>query len=445
LAMALTLLLAAAGSHFSLPRPAERKYTSIERMSLDRLRSVNDERARYRRIRRPVQLKTGLKDFRAILHAHAEDSPHTGGTRAEMLKAAKAAGVQIIMLTDHRRADRDFIADSWRGMRDGVLFIPGAEAEGFLIYPMASIRGKKSEPREELIRTVKEGGGNIFLSHVEDKLDWQTGNLDGLEIYNHHTDAKDEREFSLWLLGAFSDLTRLRQIEQALALYPQEVFAVQQDYLAPIIQKWDRDSIAHSLTAVAANDCHHNQVFTISVADEKTIEVGLITSRPVKNRVSSEQAPGVAAMVSGRKPGDIIAKLDFDPYERSFRYVSTHVLAGRLIEPQVREALRRGHAYVAHDWLCDPTGFAFIAEASGGKIAGVMGDEVARNPGLKIKAETPVACILKLFHNGEMITMKEGRLLEFEPETAGVYRIEAWLDAGGERRPWIYSNPIYIR
>jgi hypothetical protein len=27
---------------------------------------------------------------------------------------------------------------------------------------------------------------------------------------------------------------------------------------------------------------------------------------------------------------------------------------------------------------------------------------------------------------------------------AGVYRIEVWLEVGGEMRPWIYSNPIRI-
>ena len=27
----------------------------------------------------------------------------------------------------------------------------------------------------------------------------------------------------------------------------------------------------------------------------------------------------------------------------------------------------------------------------------------------------------------------------------GVYRIEAWVEIGGEVRPWIYSNPIYLR
>src|SRR5215216_4965803 len=100
----------------------ERKYTSVERMSLDRLRSVHEDRLRYERGRQPVRARTGYKDFRAILHAHAEDSPHTGGNRIEMLQAAKSAGVNIIMLTDHRRPERDFMTDSWRGTHDGVLF-----------------------------------------------------------------------------------------------------------------------------------------------------------------------------------------------------------------------------------------------------------------------------------------------------------------------------------
>jgi hypothetical protein len=421
-----------------------RKYTSVERMNLSRLRAVHEDRIRHSLSRRPVQLKTGLKDFRAILHAHAEDAPHTGGTRPEMLKAAREAGVDLIMLTDHNRPERDFINDSWRGMHDKVLFVPGSESDGFLIYPVASIRGKESGSREEFIKLVKRDGGNIFLSHVEERPDWETGNIDGLEIYNHHTDVKDETEFNRWLQGALSDLPRLRQIEQALELYPQEVFAAQQDYLASIIQKWDKDASHHRLTGVAANDCHHNQVFTITAIDDKTIEVGFITSRPVRMRVTSDKTPGVAALVKGRRPGDLIGKLDFDPYERSFRYVTTHILADKLTEQHARDALRDGHAYVAHDWLCDPTGFAFIAQASDKKTRAIMGDRVERRAGLKIKAETPAGCTLRLFRNGVVIKTVEGRRLEFEPDGPGVYRLEAWLTADGELRPWIYSNPIYV-
>lgn len=446
--VASSILLSLAAGSFSQSQinlGPGRKHTSIERMRLDHLRSVHDSSIHYQRSRKPVRLKTGLNDYRAILHAHAEDSPHTGGTRMEMLEAAKAAGVRIIMLSDHRRPERDFIDDSWRGIHEGVLFIPGAEADGFLLYPLSSMRGKTSHSKEELISMVREGGGNIFLSHVEEKLDWKTDNLDGLEIYNHHSDVKDETAFNLWLRSAFTDLTRLRHIEQALALYPQEVLAAQQDYLVPIIKKWDSDSTKHRLTGVAANDCHHNQVFTVTALNEKTIEIELITSRPVKTRVTIEQAASVAEMLKGRKPGEVIARLDFDPYERSFRYVSTHILASNLTESEVRQALRRGRAYVAHDWLCDPAGFAFIAQARSGKTVSIMGDEVSLRPGLKIMAETPTACSLKLLRNGEEVKRVEGRSIDLEVKETGVYRVEAWLEAGGEMRPWIYSNPIYVR
>ena len=47
-------------------------------------------------------------------------------------------------------------------------------------------------------------------------------------------------------------------------------------------------------------------------------------------------------MTKGHKPGDVLARLDFDPYYRSFRNSSTHVLAPKLDEPAIRGALRKG-------------------------------------------------------------------------------------------------------
>jgi hypothetical protein len=451
LALASTLARGAAGFADEPTRLGPgRKYTSIERLGLDRLRAVHRDRMRYAGRRHAVRLKTGYTDYRAVLHAHAEDSPHTGGTRPELLRAAKSTATSIVMLTDHVRPERDFINDSWRGLRDGVLFIPGAESEGFLVYPVSSIKGRKWESREDYAAVVKEGGGNIFLSHVEEKLDWPTAHLDGLEIYNHHTDAKDEAQFNLWLRGALTDARRLGELERALAEYPQEVMGVQQDYLAEIIAKWDRDTAHHRLTGVAANDCHHNQVFTVSVADQSSVEVGYITSRPTTTRVSVNQIPGVAEMIKGRKPGDLIARLDFDPYERSLSYVSTHILSGQLTEAAVRDALKRGHAYVSHDWLCDPTGFAFVAESPSRtrrayRRAGVMGDEVDLKSGVRLMAALPVRAILKLFANGALVKTVTTDHLEFEARAAGAYRVEAWLEADGEQRPWLYSNPIYVK
>src|SRR5262245_55644486 len=427
------------------PKPG-RKYTTIERLQPERLSAVHEDRMRLQRFTKRVSLETGYQDLKAVLHAHAEDSTHTGGTRLELLAAAKRNSVKIVMLTDHVRPPRDFIKDSWREIREGVIFIPGAESEGFLVYPTRSIINahinKTFKKREEYIKLVKSGGGIIFLSHVEEKDVWATDELDGLEIYNHHTDIEDEGEFVRWLRGAFTDPDRLKEIQRALAEYPMEVFGASQDYLEQIIAKWDRDMLEHRLTGVSANDCHHNQVFTIKAIIPNAIEIDVVGDPP--RRVSTEQAPRVAEMLTDKEHGEVIAKLDFDPYERSLSYVTTHLLLPRkLNEGSVRQALRQSHAYVAHDWLCDPTGFAFIAE-NGGKRAGVMGDELSFADGMKIRLETTATGLIKLFLNGRVIHEVKSDKLSYAVEGPGIYRAEIWLEVGGEMRPWIYSNAIRI-
>jgi len=442
---AISLIILAPALAQTAPRLGPgRKYSSIDRVKLSHLRAVHADRVRFASERQPVPIAIGYNDYRAILHAHAEDASHTGGTRPEMLAAAHKAGVQIIMLTDHVRPERDFIDDSWRGLYEGVLFIPGAEDRGFLSYPMKSIKGVKAESREQYEELVRSGGGNIFLCHVEERSDWSTNRLDGLEIYNHHTDIKDEGAFQLWLQGALTDPVRLPELVEGLRQYPDEVFGAQQDYLTDVIAKWDRDSQLHRLTGVAANDCHHNQVFTVTAIDDHTVELGYITSKPTTNRVSAEKIPGVSELVKGREPGELIARLDFDPYERSMRYVSTHILSPELTEAAIRAVLKQGHVYVAHDWLCDSTGFVFVA-GNPTRPTAVMGDEIKFRRGLVLTAATPLKCLMKLIRNGELVQKSNANRMSFTVKKPGVYRIEAWLEVDGEERPWIYSNPIYVR
>ncbi len=391
-----------------------------------------------------VRLRTGYHDDKAILHAHAEDSQHTGGTRPELLAAAKQTGVRIMMLTDHVRPPRDFINDSWRGLRDGVLFIPGAEAEGFLAYPMLSIKDRKWQSRDDYIKLIRAGGGNIFLSHLEERPDWPTAQLDGMEIYNLHADFKDDQmEFIRWMRTTASDPDRLAAFQQLLAEYPQEIFGVTQDYLVDYIAKWDRDSLTHRVTGVAANDCHHNQVITIKAASPDVIELWLTGDKTPSLKITSAQAPRLTELTRHRQAGDIIATLDLDPYDRSLNHVSTHILTHRLNESTVREALRQAHAYVAHDWLCEATGFAFIAETHQRKVA-VMGDEVKLSAGLQFRVAAPVAGIIRLFRNGEMVQEVQSDSLKYKVRQPGIYRVEVWLRIDDELRPWIYANPIRV-
>src|SRR3954452_24276616 len=167
--------------------------TPTERMAPARLKAAHDDALRIQASRRTLPSPPGWNDYRAILHAHAEDSAHTGGTRPEMLADAQRAGVRAILLSDHHRPPRDFMNESWRGLRDGVLFVPGSEAGGFLILPSRSIMARMDEPTPAFIEAVRAEGGLIFLSHVEERPDHSMAGLDGMEIYNRHADAKKDR------------------------------------------------------------------------------------------------------------------------------------------------------------------------------------------------------------------------------------------------------------
>jgi len=445
---ALLWLTAAGGVSAAAPEAPRRSYTPTERMARDRLKAAHDDAERIRRSRHDVPPLPGLNDFRAILHAHAEDSAHTGGTRPEMLADAKRAGVHAILLSNHYRPPKDFVNDSWRGLRDGVLFLPGSEWRGFLLLPTRSIMDRMNDPVPAFIDAVRADDGLIFLSHIEERPDHPMTGLNGLEIYNRHADAKKDKAGLLALVSKLTDPASLAEFEESLRLYPDELLASQVSYPDDYLAKWDRETKTRRLTGVAANDCHHNQILLVKMADEGSVRVGTNVDADDKMRlVSASLRPGIRAMTKGHKPGDVLARLDFDPYHRSFQNVSTHVLAPELSEEAVRAALRAGHAYVSHDWVCDPTGFRFelIPARKAGVGRTIMGDETKFRPGATLVAQFPVACKVRLVRDGAVVAEGSGDRWEYGVSKRGVYRVEGWLEVGGEERPWIYSNPIYVR
>lgn len=445
-AIALVWLIVAGQAVADDGEPSRPKYSPTERMTPARLKAAHDNVLSIGRLRRPLPAIPGLNDYRAILHAHAEDSDHTGGTRIEMLADAKLAGVHAILLTDHFRPPKDFVADSWRGLREGVLFLPGAEDRGFLIYPTRSIIARMKDAAPAFIETVKSDGGLIFLSHIEERPTHSMEGLDGMEISNRHADAKADRAGILSVMLKLTDPASLRELEESLKLYPDEFFASQGRYPADYLAKWDAETQTRRLTGIAANDCHHNQVLIVKMVDRETVRVGTNVDRDDEMRsVAAAIRPGIRALTKGHKPGDVLARLDIDPYHRSFRNLSTHILARTLDETSIRSALRDGHAYVSHDWMCDPTGslFELISTANGFRC--LMGDEVRFADDQRLVARFPVPCHIRLLRTGRLIAQRSGDKLEHKVTAPGVYRVEGWLEVGGEERPWFYSNPIYVR
>ena len=120
----------------------------------------------------------------------------------------------------------------------------------------------------------------------------------------------------------------------------------------------------------------------------------------------------------------------------------THILAREFTEPMVREALADGHFYVADDGLCDPNSFMFGAVDNQGVFT--MGDSAPMLGKSRLIAITPLPAKLRLIHKGEVVSEVTATNLIFEAKETGSYRVEAWLNAGGTDRPWIYSSPVHL-
>ena len=429
------------------PAPT-RRFDTIERLSDDRLAATHSTGDDLREnVSRPSPLP-GLNDYRAIFHAHASDSDHTGGTLDEILDDAHRARVEIVFLSDHPRPSRDFV-NGWRGVREGVLFIPGAETKnGYLLHPTRSVKSTLEGPVAEMLAATTADGGLAFLSHLEDHDPVSFDGVTGTEIYNRHADAKDDASTMAALAQWMTDPSGVVRLRNAISRHPVEVYAAQQDYPADYLAAWDRATAAGArLVGIAANDCHHNQVFVVEKVDEESVRLGTVVDAPDEMTVfTTATRPRIKEMVANREPGQEVARLDFDPYWVSMRFVSTHVLAPKLEEAAVRDAVRAGRVYVSHDWIADPSGFRFYVAGDGGEPRELMGAEVEWRSGARLAAEVSHPAHLRVLRDGvEVASVPRASRIDHVADQPGVYRVEAFVEIGGETRPWIFSNPIYLR
>jgi len=131
----------------------------------------------------------------------------------------------------------------------------------------------------------------------------------------------------------------------------------------------------------------------------------------------------------------------FAPYELVFQMVRTHLLARELTKEALYDALRRGHCYVGMDILSDSTDFTFLA-ARHQEVLGVMGDEVALAPGLRLQVFLPSPGRTVLYQDGRIVAASaQQQNWSYDVQEPGVYRVE--VNHGPF--PWIFSNPIYVR
>lgn len=419
------------------------KPDALDRLKLDQLEKVHADVVKLAAARQAPAEKPPFRDLRAILHAHSAFSHDSRGKIEDIVAAAKKAGVNAILFTEHPAKHYDYVNDGHRGLRDGVLLIPGAETGGFLAYPAKSLKDVSAGSPQDFADLVKRTGGRIFLCHLEERMDWRIAGLTGSEIYNTHADVKDEKRF---MTAIFSPLYWFT-LSPAVQRFPQETYAALQDYPANYLKRFDQLCLESRLMGVAGNDAHQNIGLVVKLIEGDKVRLEDALGKKIVD-LPAKQIPLLAPLVKDKKVGDVVFNLQLDPYETAFRHVSTHVFAKELTDQAVWEALEAGRGYVSFDWICDPTGFDFYAQTADGRKE--MGSRPTWSSDLALVAAAPLDCQWRVFASSKekgstrLVHESTGRALRYSPPDPGNYRVECWLPLAGERRPWILSNPIYL-
>jgi hypothetical protein len=411
---------------------------ALNRLSPARLAAVRMAVVKLKAERKTIDRPESWKEYRANLHVHSSLSHDSRGSIDEIVHAAKATGTHVLMFTEHPAEHYDVFDDGHQGMRDGVLLVPGAETKGLLAFPRASVKAFGEAPAQEFSDLVRGRGGLTFLSHLEERMDWELRGLTGVEIYNTHADFKDEKRLAaalrnpLWLMGAAA----------IFRTYPQEAFSALHDYPADYLKRWDELCRLAPHTGITANDAHQNVGLVVRLTEDKRARV----EDALGQKLLELDAAGLAELElapADAKPGTVLFELRLDPYENSLRHAGTHLLMKELSQPAVWDALESGRAFVAFDWLADATGFDFAAVAS--NVRHEMGSRVKHSANLRLTGQSPLPARWKLIRDGKLHMESTGDTFEHRVTETGIYRVELWLDVAGQERIWILSNPLYIQ
>lgn len=358
-------------------------------------------------------------DYKGLINVHSDFSIGSSSP-TQIAAAAKAAGLDFLVLTDLNAFEENVLNDSY--LR-GVLFLNGGK------YSYLDSRLIFYSPNKELIGNnlgeaqirmadmlTQKGGANpesmLVLAHPY-KLGFTWAgdippSIDGIEVINIKS-----MSVQAWQLSKASVLW-------SALIYPfNQGFALARLFLEPTeeLNLFDRTSQAQNVVAFAGAEA------------------------------SSRAFPIANYLVR------------FPSYQRNFEIVSNHVLltselTGNFTSDRnkIFGALKKGQFYMAFDALGDSKGFVTTLEDKGRTF--MMGSTQKLSKTLTLNVKLPG--VPKYFY--EMIVYKNGERYRTynEPEISmpvtepGVYRVQVRvaismpLPDANRWVTWIYANPFYV-
>lgn len=351
-----------------------------------------------------------MQEIKCNLHVHSIYSDGTGDY-TRIAAEALDAGLDVVIITDHnvlvKGMEKYYEANGRR-----VLLLTGEEVHNQDCMPqkdhLLAIGCRREMAQyaydpQRLINKVASDGGLSFIAHPfehdlpmfhETDITWDSWDVEGftgLELWNGFSEFKTvARTLAQVIYHAFApELIPHQPLPQALA-------------------RWDELLTAGKrVVAVAGSDAH-----------ALNYRYGFI-------------------------------KKKIFPYRYHFSSINNHLLLPSSLsgdlnkdKKEIYQALCKGTSYICLDRAAPSLGFTFTAE-NGDAVANV-GEEIKLNPGATIRINLPRKAQVRLIHNGTvMVELDNCDLLVKTIDKPGAYRVEAYVDHLGEKRGWIFSNPIY--
>ncbi len=340
-------------------------------------------------------------------HVHTNHSDGSGSFD-DVAAAAKEAGLQFVIVTDHGDATRTPDAPLYL---NGVLLIDAVEigtTSGHLValglrdaspYPLGA------EARDT-IEDVHRMGGWAIAAHPDspkESLRWRgQAPVDGIEWLNADSEWRDERKREL-LTTVGHYLVR-----------PAEAIAAIFDRPAPSLRRWDQLARTRDIVGLAGVDAHAR--IGIDETEEPRKSRTLLARPSYADMFKTVvQAIALTAPLSGNATtdGDVIL-----------------------------EALRRGQTYSVVRALASPGLITFTA--TDGVTSSTMGGTLASADPVTIDARVPepADATVSLWRDGREVASALGGVTFVHTGPAASYRVEVRLP--GHAVPWLVTNAIRV-
>ena len=350
-----------------------------------------------------------LYDYTGVIHFHSLYSFDGRVSIEEIIKAAGENGLDFLMLTDHSTLGAR--KDGFEGWNGGILLVVGQEITprfnhylAFDINEELIVNENDIECKpQDYIDRVNALGGIGFIAHPDHEgtekfhvkhfpwQDWSVYGYTGMGVWDFMTDWQ----------------STLKSLPSALIayLFPAYVLKGPRD---KTLERWD----------------HLNK-------EGRVVGIGELDNHDTPRKIL-----GITVGVF--------------PFKRAFRFTRTHLLLDNPLKGKAEEdikallnALANGRAYVAMEYFRDAKGFSLSLSDFNREVT--MGDEFSLKGEALLNVKIPEKGKIRIIHDSRLFAETIDKDITCKILQRGIYRAEVYLKVRGRYRPWIFSNPVYVR